>query len=111
MIKRILFFLIFFTLISCDNSFKKIESINQIDGKWRSSFETLHIDTEKMILKKEGDSINYILTSRAYDYSQITVSSGSIMFYDGTVFTNYNNDMMKIIRKNDVKEYLYIKID
>ena len=60
-----LFFLLF--LFSCDDSFEKLKSIDQLEGSWQSKDDTIKIDTDKMTIYYAKDSLPLILSSRPYD--------------------------------------------
>ena len=79
--KQLLILFIFFSFFSCQETFSEIKNITEIEGDWESEFETISIDTDKMTITV-NDSLYWVLTSRHYDKPSITVSSGSVMFYD-----------------------------
>ncbi|MBC8395479.1 MAG: hypothetical protein H8E16_00070, partial [Flavobacteriales bacterium] len=51
----------------------------------------------------------WVLTSRHYDKPSITVSSGSVMFYDARVSINDSKNSIKIKRISEPKEITYFK--
>ena len=110
MIKKILPLFVLTFLISCNNSFDKIKSIDEINGSWKSSNQTVEINTKDMTIKFEADSIPLILTSRTYDRSKITVSTGPIMFFDAHVYINSGGNKIRIDKINVDESTVYEKI-
>ena len=110
MIKKILSLFVLAFLISCNNSFDKIKSIDEINGKWQSSNQIIEISTENMTIKFGLDSIPMILTSRTYDRSKITVSTGPIMFFDAHVYINSDASKIRIDKINVDESAVYEKI-
>ena len=110
MIKKILSILVLALLISCNNSFHKINSINEINGRWKSSNQIMEINTADMTVQFGADSITLILTSRTYDRSKITVSTGPIMFFDAHVYINADGSKIRIDKINENESTVYEKI-
>ena len=106
--KKLLTFFVFFTFVSCQESFSEIKNISEIEGNWESEFENISIDTDKMMITV-NDTINLVLSSRHYDKPLITVSSGSVMFYDARVSINNSKNSIKIKRINEPVEITYLK--
>ena len=107
MVKQVFSFLVLAFLISCNDSFTKITSINEINGNWKSSSQILEINTENMTIKFGSDSIPLILTSRTYDRSKITVSTGPIMFFDARVYINPDGSKIRIDKININESTVY----
>ena len=103
-----LFFLLF--LFSCSNSFEKLKSIDQLEGSWQSKDDIIKIDTDKMTIYYTKDSLALILSSRPYDRSKITVSSGSIMYFDAHVYIKENGSTIRIDEIYSGKSQVYEKI-
>ena len=103
-----LFFLLF--LFSCSNSFEKLKSIDQLEGSWQSKDDIIKIDTDKMTIYYTKDSLALILSSRPYDRSKITVSSGSIMYFDAHVYIKENGSIIRIDEIYSGKSQVYEKI-
>ena len=97
-----------FTFVSCQENFSEIKNISEIEGNWESEFENISIDTDKMMITV-NDTINLVLSSRHYDKPLITVSSGSVMFYDARVSINDSKNSIKIKRINEPIEITYLK--
>ncbi len=110
MIKKILPLFVLTLLVSCNNSFVKITSIDEINGKWRSSAQIMEINAENMTIQFGLDSIPLVLTSRTYDRSKITVSTGPIMFFDAHVYINSDGSKIRIDKINVEESTLYEKI-
>ncbi len=110
MIKKILSLLILAFLVSCNNSFHKITSIDEINGSWKSSNQLMEINTTDMTVQFGVDSITLILTSRTYDRSKITVSTGPIMFFDAHVYINSDGSKIRIDKINVNESAVYEKI-
>jgi hypothetical protein len=106
--KQLLTLFIFFSFFSCQETFSEIKNITEIEGDWESEFETISIDTDKMTITV-NDTLYWVLTSRHYDKPSITVSSGSVMFYDARVSINESKNSIKIKRINEPKEITYLK--
>ena len=106
--KKLLTFFVLFTFVSCQESFSEIKNISEIEGNWESEFENISIDTDKMMITV-NDTINLVLSSRHYDKPLITVSSGSVMFYDARVSINNSKNSIKIKRINEPVEITYLK--
>ena len=106
--KKLLMFFMFFSIISCQENFSEIKNISEIEGNWESEFENISIDTDKMMITV-NDTINLVLSSRHYDKPLITVSSGSVMFYDARVSINDSKNSIKIKRINEPVEITYLK--
>ena len=103
-----LFLLLF--LFSCDDSFEKLKSIDQLEGSWQSKNDTIKIDTDKMTIYYAKDSLPLILSSRPYDRSKITVSSGSIMYFDAHVYIKKSGSTIRIDEIYSGKSKVYEKI-
>ena len=110
MIKKILLLFVLTFLVSCNNSFDKINSIDEINGSWKSSAQIIEINTKEMTIKFDADSVALILTSRTYDRSKITVSTGPIMFFDAHVYINGNGSKIRIDKINVDESIVYEKI-
>jgi hypothetical protein len=110
MIKKTLSLLILAFLVSCNNSFRKIKSIDEINGSWKSSNQLMEINTTDMTVQFGVDSITLILTSRTYDRSKITVSTGPIMFFDAHVYINSDGSKIRIDKINVNESAVYEKI-
>jgi len=110
MIKKIVSLFVLTLLIACNNSFDKIKSIDEINGKWKSSNQIIEVNTEEMTIKFGLDSIPLILTSRTYDRSKITVSTGPIMFFDAHVYINNDGSKIRIDKINVDESAVYEKI-
>ncbi|MDA9373651.1 hypothetical protein N9R30_01915, partial [Flavobacteriaceae bacterium] len=82
--KKILTLLILLSFLSCQDTFLEIKNIEEIEGDWESEFESISVDTDKMMITV-NDTVYLVLTSRHYDKPLITVSSGSVMYYDARV--------------------------
>ena len=106
--KRLLMFFVLFTFVSCQENFSEIKNISEIEGNWESEFENISIDTDKMMITV-NDTINLVLSSRHYDKPLITVSSGSVMFYDARVSINDSKNSIKIKRINEPIEITYLE--
>ena len=106
--KKILTLLILLSFLSCQDSFLEIKNIEEIEGDWESEFESISVDTDKMILTV-NDTVYLVLTSRHYDKPLITVSSGSVMYYDARVSINESKNSIKIKRINEPLEITYLK--
>lgn len=106
--KKIFLFLMFISFYSCQENFSEITNIKEIEGSWESEFENISIDTDKMMITV-NDTINLVLSSRHYDKPLITVSSGSVMFYDARVSINNSKNSIKIKRINEPIEITYLK--
>ena len=96
------------TFISCSEDFRKITAISEISGLWEGEKGSLLIDTDEMTIRYK-DSTVVVLTSRSYDRSKITVSSGSIMFFDAHVYINRVGSTIKIDKINKKESSLYFK--
>ena len=103
-----LFFLLF--LFSCSNSFEKLKSIDQLEGSWQSKDDIIKIDTDKMTIYYTKDSLALILSSRPYDRSKITVSSGSVMYFDAHVYIKEGGSAIRIDEIYSGKSQVYEKI-
>ena len=101
-------FFVLLTFVSCQENFSEIKNISEIEGNWESEFENISIDTDKMMITV-NDTINLVLSSRHYDKPLITVSSGSVMFYDARVSINDSKNSIKIKRINEPVEITYLK--
>ena len=101
-------FFMFFSIISCQENFSEIKNIIEIEGDWESEYENISVDTDKMIITV-NDTVNLVLSSRHYDKPLITVSSGSVMFYDERVSINKSKNSIKIKRINEPIEITYFK--
>ena len=110
MIKKTLSLLVLAFLVSCNNSFRKINSIDEINGSWKSSNQLMEINTTDMTVQFGVDSITLILTSRTYDRSKITVSTGPIMFFDAHVYINSDGSKIRIDKINVNESAVYEKI-
>ena len=110
MIKKILLLFVLTFLVSCNNSFDKINSIDEINGSWKSSSQIMEINTKEMTIKFGADSVALILTSRTYDRSKITVSTGPIMFFDAHVYINGDGSKIRIDKINVDESIVYEKI-
>ena len=106
--KKILTLLILLSFLSCQDSFLEIKNIEEIEGDWESEFESISVDTDKMIITV-NDTVYLVLTSRHYDKPLITVSSGSVMYYDARVSINKSKNSIKIKRINEPIEITYLK--
>ena len=106
--KKLLMFFMFFSIISCQENFSEIKNIIEIEGDWESEYENISVDTDKMIITV-NDTVNLVLSSRHYDKPLITVSSGSVMFYDARVSINKSKNSIKIKRINEPVEITYFK--
>ena len=84
------------------------ENIEEIEGDWESEFESISVDTDKMMITV-NDTVYLVLTSRHYDKPLITVSSGSVMYYDARVSINKSKNSIKIKRINEPIEITYLK--
>lgn len=93
---------------SCSNDFRKITAISEIDGSWGNNKESFLINTNKMTIHYP-DSTFLVLTSRTYDRSKITVSSGSVIFFDAHVFINSDGSSIKINKINKQESSTYFK--
>ena len=106
--KKILTLLILLSFLSCQDSFLEIKNIEEIEGDWESEFESMSVDTDKMMITV-NDTVYLVLTSRHYDKPLITVSSGSVMYYDARVSINKSKNSIKIKRINEPIEITYLK--
>ena len=106
--KKILTLLILLSFLSCQDSFLEIKNIEAIEGDWESEFESISVDTDKMMITV-NDTVSLVLTSRHYDKPLITVSSGSVMYYDARVSINESKNSIKIKRINEPLEITYLK--
>ena len=106
--KKILTLLILLSFLSCQDSFLEIKNIEEIKGDWESEFESISVDTDKMMITV-NDTVYLVLTSRHYDKPLITVSSGSVMYYDARVSINKSKNSIKIKRINEPIEITYLK--
>ena len=106
--KKILTLLILLSFLSCQDSFLEIKNIEEIEGDWESEFESISVDTDKMMITV-NDTVYLVLTSRHYDKPLITVSSGSVMYYDARVSINKSKNSIKIKRINEPIEITYFK--
>ena len=106
--KKILTLLIVLSFLSCQDSFLEIKNIEEIEGDWESEFESISVDTDKMMITV-NDTVYLVLTSRHYDKPLITVSSGSVMYYDARVSINKSKNSIKIKRINEPIEITYLK--
>ena len=106
--KKILTLLILLSFLSCQYSFLEIKNIEEIEGDWESEFESISVDTDKMMITV-NDTVYLVLTSRHYDKPLITVSSGSVMYYDARVSINKSKNSIKIKRINEPIEITYLK--
>ena len=106
--KKILTLLILLSFLSCQDSFLEIKNIEEIEGDWESEFESISVDTDKMMITV-NDTVYLVLTSRHYDKPLITVSSGSVMYYDARVSINKSKNSIKIKRINEPVEITYLK--
>jgi len=105
--KKIFLILMFISFYSCQENFSEITNIKEFEGSWESEFENISIDTDKMMITV-NDTINLVLSSRHYDKPLITVSSGSVMFYDARVSINNSKNSIKIKRINEPIEITYL---
>ena len=96
--KKLVYITLLFTFFSCQESFSELEKVNDLDGVWVSDEETFYINTEEMKISI-NDTIPLVLTSRYYDRSLITVSIGSVFFFDAKVFINNNKTAIKLKKK------------
>ncbi|MDA0757366.1 MAG: hypothetical protein O3C01_01705 [Bacteroidetes bacterium] len=103
-------FLVFFlfTFFSCSEDYRKISSISEIEGFWGNDKKSFRVDVEKMIITC-SDSTLLTLTSRPYDRSKITVSTGSIMLFDAYVFIDSSGSSIKISKINKKESSIYSK--
>ena len=85
-----------------------LKNIEEIEGDWESEFESISVDTDKMMITV-NDTVYLVLTSRHYDKPLITVSSGSVMYYDARVSINKSKNSIKIKRINEPIEITYLK--
>ncbi|MDA9866096.1 hypothetical protein N9C50_02580, partial [Flavobacteriaceae bacterium] len=69
--KKILTLLILLSFLSCQDSFLEIKNIEEIEGDWESEFESISVDTDKMMITV-NDTVYLVLTSRHYDKPLIT---------------------------------------
>ena len=106
--KKILTLLILLSFLSCQDTFLEIKNIKEIEGDWESEFESISVDTDKMMITV-NDTVYLVLTSRHYDKPLITVSSGSVMYYDARVSINKSKNSIKIKRINEPIEITYLK--
>jgi len=106
--KKILTLLILLSFLSCQDTFSEIKNIEEIEGDWESEFESISVDTDKMMITV-NDTVYLVLTSRHYDKPLITVSSGSVMYYDARVSINKSKNSIKIKRINEPIEITYLK--
>ncbi|MDB4086518.1 hypothetical protein N9523_02435 [Flavobacteriaceae bacterium] len=106
--KKTLTLLILLSFISCQDTFSEIKNIKEIEGDWESELESISVDTDKMIITM-NDTVYLVLTSRHYDKPLITVSSGSVMYYDARVSINESKNSIKIKRINEPLEITYLK--
>lgn len=106
--KQLLTLFIFFSFFSCQETFSEIKNIEEIEGDWESELESISVDTDKMIITV-NDTVYLVLTSRHYDKPLITVSSGSVMYYDARVSINESKNSIKIKRINEPLEITYLK--
>jgi len=106
--KKILTLLILLSFLSCQDSFLEIKNIEEIEGDWESEFESISVDTDKMMITV-NDTVYLVLTSRHYDKPLITVSSGSVMYYDARVSINKSKNAIKIKRIKETIEITYLK--
>ena len=106
--KKILTLLILLSFLSCQDSFLEIKNIEEIEGDWESELESISVDTDKMMITV-NDTVYLVLTSRHYDKPLITVSSGSVMYYDARVSINKSKNSIKIKRINEPIEKRYFK--
>jgi len=106
--KKILTLLILLSFLSCQDSFLEIKNIEEIEGDWESEFESISVDTDKMMITV-NDTVYLVLTSRHYDKPLITVSSGIVMYYDARVSINESKNSIKIKRINEPLEITYLK--
>jgi len=107
-VKKILTLLILLSFLSCQDTFLEIKNIEEIEGDWESEFESISVDTDKMMITV-NDTVYLVLTSRHYDKPLITVSSGSVMYYDARVSINESKNSIKIKRINEPLEITYLK--
>jgi|TARA_B100001142_G_scaffold62934_1_gene62190 hypothetical protein len=108
--KKIVLILLLFFVVSCNSSFEKLKSIDQLEGRWESKKDIIKIDTDKMTISYNKDSMTLILSSRPYDRSKITVSSGSVMYFDAHVYINNNGSTIRIDEIHSGKSQVYKKI-
>ena len=108
--KKIVLILLVFFVVSCKSSFEKLKSIDQLEGRWESKKDIIKIDTDKMTISYNKDSMTLILSSRPYDRSKITVSSGSVMYFDAHVYINNNGSTIRIDEIRSGKSQVYKKI-
>ena len=106
--KKTLTLLILLSFISCQDTFSEIKNIKEIEGDWESELESISVDTDKMIITV-NDTVYLVLTSRHYDKPLITVSSGSVMYYDARVSIDESKNSIKIKRINEPLEITYLK--
>ena len=69
--KKIVLILLLFFVVSCNSSFEKLKSIDQLEGRWESKKDIIKIDTDKMTISYNKDSMTLILSSRPYDRSKL----------------------------------------
>ncbi|MBT7573024.1 MAG: hypothetical protein HN629_01370, partial [Flavobacteriaceae bacterium] len=48
--KKILTLLILLSFLSCQDTFLEIKNIEEIEGDWESEFESISVDTDKMMI-------------------------------------------------------------
>ena len=108
--KKIVLIILLFFAFSCNNSFEKLKSIDQLEGSWESKKDIIKIDTDKMTISYNKDSMTLILSSRPYDRSKITVSSGSVMYFDAHVYINNDGSTIRIDEIHSGKSQVYKKI-
>ena len=99
--KKFIYLTLFSLFFSCSESFVELKKVSDLEGTWESKEETLFINTEEMKIRI-NDTIPLVLSSRAYDRSLITVSIGSVFFFDAKVYIN--NDKTKIKMKKTSSE-------
>ena len=108
--KKIVLIILLFFAFSCNNSFEKLKSIDQLEGSWESKKDIIKIDTDKMTISYNKDSMTLILSSRPYDRSKITVASGSVMYFDAHVYINNDGSTIRIDEIHSGKSQVYKKI-
>ena len=105
--KKIVLIILLFFAFSCNNSFEKLKSIDHLEGSWEAKKDIIKIDTDKMTISYNKDSMTLILSSRPYDMSKITVSSGSVMYFDAHVYINNNGSTIRIDEIHSGKSQVY----
>jgi hypothetical protein len=106
--KKVLFLSLFMILACKEKEFKRVDSIEQIQGNWVFKQDTLKIDAPKMTLQINNGPVQRIITEEDGFSFLVNAFTGAEKTFSGLVLIRKNT--LSIIRTDGAPNGWYQKI-